>query len=57
MGIDEIERLSKDIGAYRYVPLATMTSPEAVFSEAVRAAFAHYSENASGQKMEQCIIS
>lgn len=57
VGIDEIEKLTKEIGAYRYVPLVTMTSPEPVFNEAVRAAFSHYSENASGEKMEQCTIS
>jgi len=54
---DEIEKLAREIGAYKYIPLVTLTSPDSVFSEAARAAFSHYSENASGEKMEQCTIS
>lgn len=54
---EEIEKLSREIGAYKYIPLITQGGPEAVFSEAARAAFSHYSENASGEKMEQCTIS
>lgn len=55
---EEIEKLTREIGAYKYIPLLTLqNSPETVFSEAARAAFSHYSENASGEKMEQCTIS
>lgn len=53
---EEADKLAKEIGAYKYTPLVTLTSPDTVFSEAVRAAFSHYSENESGDTNEQCSV-
>jgi hypothetical protein len=52
---DEIDKLAKEIGAYKYIPFITLSSPDVVFSEAARAAFSHYSENESGDTT-QCAI-